>query len=73
MVFSDKEISLLREKFTYKLKKNLNNSKNEFESTKVHENSDLCSVCFNDFQNEDLMVDLPGCLHKFHFHCSKPW
>ena len=32
-----------------------------------------CSVCLNEFKDEEVLRILPDCLHVFHPHCISPW
>lgn len=45
----------------------------EANNTKVNNMSKAqCSVCWQDFQNEETMRQLPQCKHVFHRHCIDP-
>lgn len=49
------------------------NFESEFE--KVQEQKyDQCVVCFDDsFEKTDKVIQMPGCLHTYHFACIKEW
>ena len=54
-------------------------SENEFASLPiinyiegVNENI-LCSICLNDYNQNERVVQLPGCNHLFHFECVRLW
>ncbi|XP_054819916.1 NEP1-interacting protein-like 2 isoform X1 [Prosopis cineraria] len=48
---------------------------NQFNSTKVLAlyNESFCSICFQEFEDEDVVRKLPKCDHIFHFHCVDKW
>lgn len=71
--FTEKELDLLKEKFTYKFKKTGNSVKIDEEKEGTVVNCDPCSICYSQFKNEDLVVGLPSCLHKYHYQCVKVW
>ncbi|KAJ7963822.1 RING/U-box superfamily protein, putative isoform 1 [Quillaja saponaria] len=47
----------------------------EFNSSKMFNAFDesCCSICFQDFKNEDLVRVLPKCGHFFHLNCIDKW
>lgn len=34
---------------------------------------EVCSICFDNFQDEDKVTHLPRCDHKFHITCISGW
>jgi hypothetical protein len=49
----------------------------EIQTEQYHSGKSLregtCSVCLDDFQEEELIKELPLCHHLFHAHCLKQW
>ncbi|CAD8085156.1 unnamed protein product [Paramecium sonneborni] len=39
---------------------------------KMGKSNKKCSICFNEFQKDELIMQLP-CQHIFHEHCCKSW
>lgn len=33
----------------------------------------LCSICYENFNVNDMITTLPGCKHKFHYNCISNW
>lgn len=59
----ENEKTIQKDKFTLKYRHNL-----------VSANDDkTCVICYNEYKEGELVCNLPGCIHMFHWDCIKNW
>lgn len=47
--------------------------KGNYKDKKRNEEGENCIICFDDFEEEDEVIDHPGCIHMFHPECILEW
>ena len=55
-----------------KLKNKIMNNSNENNESVCSENG-CCSICYLNFRNGAFLIELPSCLHIFHYTCISSW